>query len=167
MKDFNPDSRNVTMKKYTPTQALEKIRHYCAYQERSHLEVRNKLYEYGLYSSDVDEILIQLITDGFLNEERFAKSFVGGKFRVKKWGKIKIVNHLEAHDISKNCIRTALKEIDDDDYLKTLRGIIEQKNENIEEENLFVKRDKISKYAIQKGFEPDLVWKTIKEMIPN
>lgn len=151
------------MKKYTPAQAKEKIQHYCAYQERAQNEVRNKLYEYGLYSNDVEELISGLITDGFLNEERFAKAFAGGKFRMKKWGRNKIVHELEARGISKYCIKAGLKEIEDADYYKTLAHLLERKSEIIEEENIFVKRDKLSKYAILKGYEPDLVWKFLKE----
>jgi regulatory protein len=152
------------MKKYTPAQAKGKIEYYCAYQERSHHEVRNKLYEYGLYSSDVEDLLSQLITDGFLNEERFAKAFAGGKFRMKKWGRIKIVHDLEAHGISKNCIKAGLKEISEEDYQTTLKGLLIRKNELLEDENEFARRDKLVKYAIQKGYESDLVWRLIKEM---
>ncbi len=155
------------MKKYSPSQAVEKIRHYCAYQERSHQEARNKLYEYGLYASEVEKILSELITDGFLNEERFAKAFAGGKFRIKKWGKLKIIHDLEMKGVNKNCLRIALKEISDDDYLITLQEILQKKFVLLSEENLFVKKDKVAKYAIQKGFEPELVWKKIKEMLPN
>jgi regulatory protein len=155
------------MKKITPTEAKGKIQRYCAYQERSHQEVRNKLFSYGLYSDEVDQLLTDLITDGFLNEERFAKAFAGGKFRMKKWGRIKIVNALEAQGLSKNCIRIGLKEIDDNDYVKTLESILQKKGEERDEENLFAKRDKISKYAIQKGYEPELVWKTLKELFPQ
>src|SRR5688500_923655 len=101
------------MKILTAQQAKERIQQYCAYQERSHLEVRNKLYSFGLYRGDVDEILAGLITDGFLNEERFAKAFAGGKFRMKKWGRIKITHALESKGVSSNCIRIGLREIDD------------------------------------------------------
>jgi regulatory protein len=155
------------MKKLTPAEAKGKIQRYCAYQERSHHEVRNKLYEYGLYSQDVNELITDLITDGFLNEERYAKAFAGGKFRMKKWGRIKITNALEAHGLSKNCIRIGLKEIGDDDYAKTLNSILEKKSVEVEAENIFVKRDKLSKYAIQKGYEPELVWKNLKELLPD
>ena len=154
------------MKKYSPSQAIEKIRHYCAYQERSHQETRNKLFEYGLYASEVDEILSNLITDGFLNEERYAKAFAGGKFRIKKWGKLKIVNELESKGISRNCIKAGLNEIGDEDYGNTLKGVLAKKIDQVFEDNLFIKRDKVAKYAIQKGFEPDLVWKQIKEILP-
>jgi regulatory protein len=155
------------MKKITPTEAKGKIQRYCAYQERSHQEVRNKLYSFGLYSDEVDNLLTDLITDGFLNEERFAKAFAGGKFRMKKWGRIKIVNALEAQGLSKNCIRIGLKEIDDSDYVKTLQSILQKKGEESEEENIFIKRDKLSKYAIQKGYEPELVWRSLKELLPD
>lgn len=155
------------MKKYTPTQAREKIRHYCAYQERSHKEVRNKLFDYGLYASEVDEIITEIIGDGFLNEERYAKAFAGGKFRIKKWGRLKIKNELEANGLTQNCIRVGLKEISDQDYAVTLKHILEKKLAQLTDDNLFVKRDKAARYAIQKGFEPELVWKELKESFSN
>jgi regulatory protein len=155
------------MKKFSLPEAIGKIHRYCAYQERCHQEVKNKLFEFGLYSDQVNEVISELITNGFLNEERFARAFVGGKFRMKKWGRIKIVHELESKGISQNCIRLGLKEIDEKDYEKTLSGIVEKKNEEITEDNLFTKRDKISKYAIQKGYEPEMVWKTIKRLLPD
>lgn len=155
------------MKHLTPEQAKQKALHYCAYQERSHQEVKNKLYEMGLRSSEVDELLTYLITEGFLNEERFAKSFAGGKFRLKKWGRIKIVNALEGKGLTKNCIRIGLKEIDEQDYEATLFDLLTTKLQTLEEENIFTLRDKLSKYAIAKGFEPELVWKQIKALLPG
>jgi regulatory protein len=155
------------MKKYSPQEAKEKIQRYCAYQERNHREVRNKLFSYGLYGSDVEEIIVHLIGAGFLNEERYAKAFAGGKFRMKKWGRIKIVHAMEAHGLSPNCIKSGLKEIDNADYEKTLREILEKKSAQRDEENLFVKRDKLATYAIQKGYEPDLIWKTLRDLLPD
>ncbi len=155
------------MKKLTPAEAKGKIQRYCAYQERSHQEVRGKLFEYGLYTNEVDELITDLITDGFLNEERYAKAFAGGKFRMKKWGRIKIVNALEAQGLSQNCIKIGLKEISAEDYVSTLKSVLEKKGQEIDEENVFTRRDRISKYAIQKGYEPDLVWKLLKEMFPD
>jgi regulatory protein len=155
------------MKKFSLPEALGKIRRYCAYQERCHQEVKNKLFEFGLYSDEVNEVISELITSGFLNEERFARAFVGGKFRMKKWGRIKIVNELESKGVSANCIRLGLKEIDENDYQKILSEILLKKSEAIAEENLFAKRDKISKYAIQKGYEPEIVWRTIKQFFPD
>ena len=154
-------------KTLTPEQAKEKIQRYCAYQERSHQEVRNKLYEYGLYRSDVEESLSQLITDGYLNEERFAKAFAGGKFRMKKWGRIRIIHALEAKGVSANCIRIGLKEIDEPTYLSTLRQLLEEKLPHVDDENVYALRDKLSKFVIQKGYEPDLVWKEINGLIPK
>ena len=155
------------MKKFTTTQIKEKIRHYCAYQERSHHEVRSRLFNYGLYSSEVDELISDLISQGFLNEERYAKAFAGGKFRIKKWGRVRIVNDLENNGISKNCIKIALTEIDESEYHKTLEGILRKKAESLPDGDKFMKRDKIARYAIQKGFEPELVWKQLKELMPN
>ncbi len=158
----------MPMKTLTPEQAREKIQRYCAWQERSHFEVRNKLYEYGLHRRDVDELLSSLITDGFLNEERFARAFAGGKFRMKKWGRIKIIHALESKRVSPNCIRIALKEIEEVPYIKTLVQLLEQKASALaEEDNVFKLRDKLARYAIQKGYEPDLVWKEISRIVPG
>lgn len=154
-------------KSLTAEQVKQKALRYCAYQERSHQEVKNKLYELGLRSSEVDEMLSYLIVEGFLNEERFAKAFAGGKFRVKKWGRMKIVHALESKGLTKNCIRIGLKEIEEADYLNTLEELLKTKISELSESNTFVLRDKVSKYAIQKGFEPDLVWDTLKAILPT
>jgi regulatory protein len=154
-------------KNLTVQEAKDRIQRYCAYQERSHLEVRNKLYEFGLMRDEIDEIIMHLLSENYLNEERFAKAFAGGKFRLKKWGRIKIVNALEAKGLTKNCIKAGLKEIDEEDYEKTLSLLLEAKSENLSEENVFVKRDKLSQYVIGKGYEPDLVWRTLKRIIPD
>jgi regulatory protein len=140
---------------------------YCAYQERSHEEVRNKLHTLGLRGDAIDEALSKLILDGFLNEERFAKAFSGGKFRIKNWGRIKIEQALKAHDISTRCIAIGLREIDEDDYRATLKKLIQRKADSITEENVYKRRDIISKYVIAKGFEPELVWELLKEEIPG
>jgi len=141
-----------------------KISKYCAYQERTHFEVRNKLFEYGLASDDVDLLISQLITDGYLNEERFAKTFAGGKFRIKGWGRIKIVHELEAKGLTKNCILIGLKEIAETDYVETLQILLKKKAAIVQTDDDFIRRDKIARYAIQKGFEPELVWRWIKEI---
>jgi regulatory protein len=150
---------------YTPAEALQRISHYCAYQERSHQEVRNKLYTYGLHKADVECLLAQLITDGYLNEERYAKSFAGGKFRIKKWGRNKIVKALEAQGVTPKCIEKGLREIDDRQYRATLEKLIRLKLSRTEDENLFKIRDKVARYAIGKGYEPELTWIILKEMI--
>lgn len=157
----------VAMKIVTPQEAKQKIQRYCAYQERSHQEVRHKLYAFGLHRGDIEEILTDLITDGFLNEERFARAFAGGKFRMKKWGRIKISHALEGKGVSANCIRTGLKEIEDSDYLNVLRDMLKEKCGSLQEENLYLLRDRVSKYAIQKGYEPELVWKELNNLLPK
>jgi regulatory protein len=154
-------------KSLTVEQAKQKALRYCAYQERSHQEVKNKLYELGLRSFEVDELMAFLITEGFLNEERYAKLFAGGKFRIKHWGRVKITHALETKGVSKNCIRIGLREIDVGDYAATLRKILTDKIEAGEEPNAFVVRDKAAKFAIQKGYEPDLVWQALKELLPG
>ncbi len=148
-------------------EAKQKIFRYCAYQERCHSEVRNRLYTYGLYRHDIDTIISGLITEGFLNEERFAKAFAGGKFRIKQWGKLKIQIELELRGLTKNCIAIGMKEIDDANYVKTLEELIIKKQSQLDGENTFVLRDKIAQYVIYKGYEPELVWSTIKLIIPK
>jgi len=154
-------------KRLTPAEALAKIQRYCAYQERSHKEVKSKLYDYGLYATQVEEIISQLITDGFLNEERFAKAYAGGKFRIKKWGKLKIKNELEFLGLTKNCINRGLKEIESADYTKTLKVLIKKKSTEITDENRFKKRDKVARFVIGKGYEPELVWEYVKDLLPD
>jgi regulatory protein len=146
-------------------EAKLKLAGYCAYQERSQKEVRKKLYELGVYGDDTEEVIVELIADNFINEERFAKAYIGGKFRIKRWGRNKILSAIKQHDVSDYCIRSGMKEIDEDDYRNTLEHLIESKNESLQEENLFVKRNKIAKTLIAKGFEPELVWQYLKENI--
>jgi len=153
------------LKKLTASEVRKKIYHYCAYQERSHQEVKNKLYDLELSSSEIEEMISHLITEGYLNEERFAKAFVGGKFRIKNWGRIKIVNALEAKGLTKNCIRSGLREIDEADYRRTIELLILKKLDQTDEANIYVKREKLATHVIQKGFEPELVWEIVKEVI--
>ena len=151
----------------TPQECQAKIYRYCAYQERSHQEVKNKLFEYGLYTGEVDELLARLITEGFLNEERFAKAFSGGKFRIKKWGRLKIQRELSHRGLTENCIARGLKEIDASDYTTTLNAVIQKKAKQLVEHNLFKKRDRIARFAIAKGYEPELVWEAVKALLPD
>ena len=153
------------IKKLTQQEALAKIQHYCAYQERSHKEVKNKLFDFGLHSDEVDELLARLITEGFLNEERFAKAFAGGKFRMKKWGRLKIEHELEHRGLTKNCIARGINEIDKSDYTKTLKALIAKRVKQTPEGNPFTRRNKVARFAISKGYEPELVWEVVKEMV--
>ncbi|WEK36909.1 MAG: regulatory protein RecX [Candidatus Pseudobacter hemicellulosilyticus] len=153
-------------KQLSKEQALQKARHYCGYQERSHAEVKEKLYGYGLRRQEVEELLSQLIEENYLNEERFATLFAGGKFRMKQWGRVKIKYELKQKQISEYNIRQAMKEIDEADYLVTLRTLAEKKWATIKGEgvNLFVKMSKTTDYLLQKGFENDLVRQEIARL---
>ena len=152
-------------KKYISVEeAKGKLYNYCAYQERSHLEVRRKLDSLGVYGTPAEEIIADLITNGYLNEERFAKAFAGGKFRIKGWGRIRIQRELESHGITKYCIRAGMKEIEDVDYKKTLEKLLQKKRSSLTNDTPIVRRDKLARYAIGKGYESDLVWKTIDEL---
>lgn len=157
-------SSNFQIVKFSNQQALSKIYRYCAYQERSHREVKNKLFEYGLRSSEVDEILAHLITEGFLNEERYAKAFAGGKFRMMKWGRVKIQRALEMEGLTPKCISRGLAEIDSKDYSKTLVSLIKKKSTQTTDPNPFKKKNKIAQFAIGKGYEPGLVWELLNEL---
>lgn len=126
---------------YTLKQAVEKLKKYCAYQERCHQEVRNKFYEIGLRDSEIEEGICILIEENYLNEERFAQAYSRGKFRIKKWGKYKIIQGLRSKGISEPCIKKSLAEIDPQEYLATYNELVEKKGKN---------------YAISKGFEGNL-----------
>ncbi len=152
-------------KKYlTKEQALQKAKQYCAYQERSHYEVEQKLWELGIRKADQGEIISALIEEDFLNEERFAIQFAGGKFRMNEWGKKKIMYALKEKRVSEFSIKKALKSVDEDMYLKTLHGLVEKKYESLKEEQHLVRKRKLMDYMLQKGFEPDLVSGVLKEI---
>jgi len=151
-------------KKFDRKSAFLKAQHFCAYQERSQQEVRDKLYEWGLHKNDVENIIVDLIGEGFLNEERFAIAFAGGKFRIKKWGKIKIKNELKAKDISPYCISKALDNINNTDYFKTITEVILKRDKTINEKNKYKRKYKLMSYAISRGFETDLVKSALNQI---
>jgi regulatory protein len=145
-------------KKYlTKEQALQKLRQYCAYQERSHHEVQQKLWELGIPKSGHDEILAQLVEENYLNEERFAVQFAGGKFRMMEWGRKKIMYALKEKRVSEYNIKKALKEINEDDYRKTLNEVAAKKWETLKGEDHLSRKRKVTDYLMQKGFEYELV----------
>lgn len=148
----------------TKEQALQKLRQYCAYQERSHYEVQQKLYELGIRKSDQDIIIATLIEEDYLNEERFAKAFAGGKFRMKDWGRKKIYYALKEKRVSEYSIKQAMKEIDEVEYLKNLKELVEEKYESLKNEQFLVRKKKTIDYMIQKGYEFDLVTKAVNEL---
>ncbi len=154
-----------TKKSYTVDEATKLLENYCAYQERCHKEVEQKLYDINMIPEAKEKIILHLLQHNFLNEERFAKAFVRGKFSIKKWGKIRIVNELKFRNISAYNIKSSLKEINNEDYLEALQKIAEKKLPLIKESNLFKKRNKLATFLISKGFESDLVFKTVKALI--
>jgi regulatory protein len=138
--------------------ALQKLKHYCGYQERSHSEVRQKLYSLGLFKKEVDELISQLIEEGYLNEERFALQFASGKSRIKGWGRQKILYELRQRGISENCIIKALKSLDPAEYDAGFNRLAAKKwNALHAEKNIFVKKSKWQQFLIQRGFEPALI----------
>ena len=146
-------------------QALQKLRQYCAYQERCHAEVKEKLYGFGLHRKDVDESIAQLIEDNYLNEERFAIQFAGGKFRMKQWGRVKIKHALKQRQISDYCIRKALTAIDEDAYESALKKLAGQKWVSLKsEKNMFVKMRKARDFLLQRGYESDLINDAMKNL---
>ncbi len=146
-------------------QALQKLKHYCAYQERCHKEVREKLYSLGQWRSEADEITAQLIEEGYLNEERFAIQFAGGRFRMKQWGRKKIEIALREKQVSVYCIKKAMKQIDDEEYSITLQKLTESKWTTLRsEKNIFIKMRKTQDYLLQKGYEYELIKEVIGQL---
>lgn len=156
------DFETKPKKKLTPQQALLKAQQTCAYQERCQQEMRDKLYEWGLYSNEVENIIADLITTNFLNEERFAKTYAGGKFRIKKWGRVKIKIELKKRKISDYCIKKAMAEIPEGDYIKTLEELIRKKAKDVKEKRIEVRNYKIAQYIMSRGFEGDLIWDILR-----
>jgi len=148
----------------TYNQVLEKLRYYCAYQERAHSEVYQKLWDYQLEEDERTNIIAQLIGENYLNEERFAIAFSEGKFRIKKWGRLKIKNKLKEKKVSTFCINIGLKAIEDDEYLKTLIKLTSNKYHSIKEPNDYKKKLKTVNYCYQKGYETDLIWEAINQI---
>ena len=141
------------------------ILHYCKYQERCHWEVRNKLYELGCTTPEVEQHITQLIEQGVLNEERFAKLYAGGKFRMMHWGKEKIKQQLKLRKISDYCIRKAMLEIDPEQYEAKLNRLATKKyTELVKEKSKQARQMKLYRYLIQKGYERDLVADIVKEL---
>lgn len=154
----------IKKKRLSQAEATAKLEHYCAYQERCNYEVRNKLWKLGFWGDWADDIVMHLIDENFLNEERFARSFARGKFRFKKWGKIKIRQKLFEKRVAKKLINFAIeKEIEDEVYWQTLTKLLDKKDKTLKEEDIFVRKKKIYNYLFQKGFESGLIWKAINE----
>lgn len=161
-KQYDPDHKPKT---YTYAEAKLKAMGYCAYQERSQQELRDKLYEYGLHSGEVENLIAELIGENFLNEERFAKAYAGGKFRIKQWGRYKIKQGLKQHRISEYCIKKGMAEIDPEEYYTTLLNLISKKKDSLNEKDPYAIKNKLARYATAKGYEQDLTWEAINEVL--
>ncbi len=154
-----------TYKTYTVDEAIKRMERYCAYQERCHKEVHQKMYEMRTIPEAVDHIISHLLQHNFLNETRFSQAFARGKFRTKKWGRIRIVRELKFRDISKYNIQIALKEIPDSEYYTTFEELAEKRLRQLESENdLQKKRKKFADYLFYRGWESDLVYGKVNEI---
>jgi regulatory protein len=154
----------LSPKRLSKEEALRKIKNYCSYQERSHKEVKEKLYSFGLFRSEIDEIISNMIENNYLNEERFARQFAGGKFRMKQWGRRKIQYELQQKGVNKLNIKFGLKEIEEEEYLKVLKKLASKKWEELSAEQYLVRQGKTINYLLQKGYEQDLITTAIDEL---
>lgn len=145
-------------------QALQKLKHFCAYQERCHQEVKEKLYKLGIWKKDHDEIIATLIEENYLNEERFAMAYAGGKFRIKEWGRVKIKYELKQKQVSEYCIKKALKQIDEEEYLEVLEKLAKEKYASLKNDQYLIREKKTMDYLFRKGFEADLIRGSIKKI---
>ena len=144
--------------------AIERLRNYCALQDKCQWDVIQKMQEWGLLKISQDHILELLIHQKYVDEERYSRSFCRGKFRIKKWGKIKITNELKKKYISEVCITKGLEEINDSEYQEELDKQYHKKNATLKEKNQFIKKKKIAVYLISKGYESNLVWDKLREL---
>jgi regulatory protein len=145
----------------TPDQVLDKMAKYCAYQERCVKDVRDKLKTFDLPQKEKDKIIDYLVDNRFVNDERFARSFVRGKINQSGWGINKIRFHLIQKGIAKDIIDEALTQTDEDLYRQRLIDILKTKSKTVKAENDFERKRKLAAYAMQKGFEGSLVWEVI------
>ncbi|WP_418636323.1 regulatory protein RecX [Winogradskyella sp.] len=152
-------------KTYTVDEAQAKLEHYCAYQERCHKEVRQKLRDMNMIPEAIDLIIVHLIRHNFLNEERFAKAFVRGKFRIKKWGKNRLRRELKFREISKYTIDAALNEIDLEDYYATLDVLVQKRIAQVKAPNDYKKKKKVADYLLYRGWESHLIYERLNEAL--
>ena len=148
----------------TPQQRKLKIEKYCAYQERSHQQVRDKLYQLGAHEQEVEETIVELIQSDFLNEQRFVEAYVRGKFRMKGWGRNKIRNGLMPHRVDKKMMIKAVDSLNEDEYLVKLKEIIKKKASRLNEKNQYRRKAAIHRHAAQKGYESHLIYEIINEL---
>ena len=151
---------------FTYEKALNAMRQLCSKQEKCHADIRTNLIKKGIYGLDLENIIATLIEEGYLDEERYARSFVRGKFRNNNWGRIKIRSGLKQKQISDYCIKKGLQEIDEEDYLQKIKELIQKKKRLVKGENAYVIIQKILRFMVSKGYEPELIHRTINKMDP-
>lgn len=155
---------NSSQKSYTVKEATVKLMQFCAYRDRSHKEVEEKLKEMKMIPAAQEQIIIKLMQEDFLNEERFARSFVRGKFRIKKWGRKRIIQELKLREISSPVIKLGLTEIEEKVYRKTLYELAEKKLNSLKEPNSFKKKKKLTDHLLRKGYEANLVLDCVNDL---
>ena len=151
-------------KSYNLEQALSRLQRYCAYQDRCHIEVERKLTKMRMIPQAKEQIIMSLIEDDYLNEERFALAFVKGKFRIKKWGRIRLKAELKKRKISKYLIKSALEQISEKDYLFTFEELADRKANSIKANSILLKKKKLADYLIYRGWESNLVYKKVNQL---
>lgn len=154
-------------KSYRLEEAKRKLEAYCAYQDRCHKEVTQKLRDMHMIPQAIDTVVGHLIEHNFLNEERFAKAFTRGKFRHKYWGKNRITRELKSRGISPYILKIALLEIDDEEYERVFNALSRKRYDQLtSEKDKYRKRKKLADYLLYRGWEGDLVYSKVKELIP-
>jgi len=146
---------------YTVHEAQNVLENYCAYQERCHKEVQLKLKKMGMIPEAMDKIIVHLIEHNYLNEERFAKAFVRGKFRIKKWGKNRLVRELKFREVSKYSIESGLSEIEPEEYLEILDELVKKRIAQVKERNQYKKKRKVADYLLYRGWESHLIYEKL------
>ena len=150
---------------YTHEQALDALQDYCAYQDRCHKEARQKLRDLGYFGDPAEEVICDLIKDKYLDEERFARSFARGKFKMNKWGKQKIIRELKQRQISAYCIKKALTEIEEEDYQRLIDAELERRDRlERKAKHPYLRRRKLADYMFQRGFESHRTWEAINRL---
>ena len=151
-------------KSYTVDEALSKLQKYCSYQERCHKEVEQKLKEMRMISEASDQIIMALIDGDYLNEERFALAFVRGKFKIKKWGRHRLISELKQRNISKYLIDKALKQISEVAYKATFESLAHKKAASITGVSAFMKKKKLADYLLYRGWESSMVYEKVNQV---
>lgn len=147
--------------------ALQKLRRYCAYQERCHQEVRRKLLDLGVYGADLEDIIATLIEENYLDELRFAELYVRSKFNQKGWGSTRLKRELRQRNISDYCIRKALEQIEAEQYEQRLKELLDKRVRSMRKEDIYSWRRKLAQYALRRGYESELVWQWVKKYSPD